>query len=285
MFSKPPILICGIAAILAWNVNSTLSQEKTVTKLSARDLFLAGQAESTPPKTAAAQNATAGLNPTAGQNISSPSNKALKTTPGPLGLRYSILKQGTNGQYTETNPDTNFKSGDRIRLSVEANTSGYLYIIQRGSSGRWTLLFPSKEIQGETNQVEKGNRYEIPVGAASFQFDAVPGTEKLFLILSRQPEADVEKLKQSLRPDKAETISAKTTTATISGSGGSVQVVSSLDDAAVNKIRDLVATRDLIFEKVNEENIGAKSEKAVYVVNPVPSNESKVIVDINLVHR
>ncbi len=272
MFYKTPMFIYWIGTVLFFSSGYLSSQEKNPPKLGARDLFLAGQTEAAAAKTPA------------GQNISSPSDKVLKANHGPLGLRYSILKQGPNGQYAEADPDSVFHSGDRIRLTVEANSTGYLYIMQRGSSGRWTLLFPNKEILNGTNLIEKGNRYEIPFGSASFQFDSVPGTEKLFLTLSRQPEADMEKMKPPSRQDKAEPIAAKASPPP-PASGGSVQVVASLDDVAVNKMRNRVAARDLVFEKVNEENIGAKSDKAIYVVNPVAGKEARVIVDINLVHR
>jgi len=114
----------------------------------------------------------------------------------PLGLRYSILKR-EGAESTEVDPDTVFRSGDRIRLRVEANGGGYLYIIHRGSSGVWKPLFPSSEIAGGDNRVQKGKPYEIPPGYV-FTFDEQPGDERLFIVLSRQPEADLEGLIYSL---------------------------------------------------------------------------------------
>ncbi|HYM12138.1 MAG TPA: hypothetical protein VEU62_15490, partial [Bryobacterales bacterium] len=49
----------------------------------------------------------------------------------PLGLRYSILKQASDGRAAEVDPDRVFQSGDRIRLSIEANDTAHLYIVQR----------------------------------------------------------------------------------------------------------------------------------------------------------
>jgi hypothetical protein len=238
-------------------------------KVRARDLFLAGKTE-TPAATPE-------------QKVSAKSDKTITNTKlagTPLGLRYSILKKSGNGEFVEVDPDTNFKSGDKIRLTVEANDTGYLYIVTRGSSGKWSLLFPNKEILGGNNVVEKGNRYEIPIGTTSFEFDDTPGVEKLFFLLSRQQEPDFDKLVQSLKQGSGEPAPAQA-----SSGGGSVQVVSSLDDATINKNRSRVATRDLVFEKVSEENIGAKSEKAIYVVNKSASPDARVVVDISLNHR
>jgi hypothetical protein len=230
----------------------------------ARDLFLAGSEKA--------------ASPGAEQPVGAKSDKTIKGVP--LGLRYSIVKSAGGGQASEVDPDTVFHSGDRIRLNIQSNDRGYLYIVMRGSSGRWSLLFPSKEILAGNNLVEKGKQYEIPLGSVWFAFDEQPGVEKLFLVLARTPEPDLDKLIDSLRPPPP------TSPGTDKKPAGSVQVVSSVDDATVNKIRGQVATRDLVFEKVNnEERPGQATEKAVYVVNQTGSNDSRVVIDLSLNHQ
>ncbi len=233
-------------------------------KVRARDLFLSGSEKS----------GNSGLE----QAVSAKSDKTIKSVT--LGLRYSILKSQGAGQAVEVDPDSVFKAGDRIRLNIEANDRGYLYIVMRGSSGRWSLLFPSKEILEGNNLIERGHQYEIPLGSVWFAFDEQAGTEKLFLVLSRTPEPDLDKLIQSLRPPASPAVGADP-----KKPAGSVQMVSSVDDATVSKIRGQVATRDLVFEKVNEAKPGEKSEKAVYVVNRTGDSESRVVVDLSLNHQ
>src|ERR1700677_4261269 len=80
----------------------------------------------------------------------------------PLGLRYSVLKRDAGDKFVEVDADSTFRSGDRIRLSVDTNTSGYLYVVAQGSSGNWRLLFPSAEAQGGSNRIEKGGSQQIP---------------------------------------------------------------------------------------------------------------------------
>src|ERR1700688_1533890 len=46
----------------------------------------------------------------------------------PLGMRYSVLKRDASGTFKEVDSDATFHSGDRIRLHVDANTAGYLYV-------------------------------------------------------------------------------------------------------------------------------------------------------------
>ena len=63
----------------------------------------------------------------------------------PLGVRYSVLKRNSANQFVEVDPDTTFHSGDRIRLQVRTNTTGYLYVVAQGSSGTWQVLFPASD--------------------------------------------------------------------------------------------------------------------------------------------
>ena len=151
-------------------------------RLSAREIFYSAPAEPAPVKKAAPQQVVKAKKKVATETASArttPPAPAPQTsvipasyTTGatfPLGVRYSILKRA-GGESEEVAPDTVFRSGDRIRLRVETNDSGYLYIIHRGSSGNWKPLFPSTEIAEGDNRVEKGRPHEIPSGYV-FTFD------------------------------------------------------------------------------------------------------------------
>ena len=63
--------------------------------------------------------------------------------------------------------DTRFSEGDRVRLSIEAARSGYLYVINReqyanGKMGDPYLIFPTRLTRGGNNQVSSGRVVEIP---------------------------------------------------------------------------------------------------------------------------
>jgi hypothetical protein len=107
-------------------------------RIRARDLFLS--ANETPKDSVAAP-------------VGAGSDKVIHNTkPGPLGLHYSLVKQVANNEALEVDPYAVFHSGDQIRLSIQANDNAYLYIVARGSSGKWSPLFPSKEIREQTTQ-------------------------------------------------------------------------------------------------------------------------------------
>jgi hypothetical protein len=242
--------------------------------LKARELFYSPPPDATPPPAV---------------NKSLPARRPqARPTPGgvphatpvanvPLGLRYSVLKRDSGGKFVEEDPDVTFRSGDRIRINVDTNTPGYLYVVTQGSSGNWRLLFPSTDVEGGNNRIEKGASQQIPSGdKGQFLFDEQSGTEKLFLVLSRKPEPDLDKLIYS-----------------ITGGGSSadkkLMAKATVGDDVVNRLSEEVKSRDLVFEKIDEmtmqRNGGeVKTEKATYVVNPSRTDDARLVVDVALKH-
>jgi hypothetical protein len=67
-----------------------------------------------------------------------------------------------------------------------ANINGYLYIVNRGSSGQETLLFPHAEVANQFNWVEARKPYTVPE-RGWIRFDDRPGEENLLLVLAPRP--------------------------------------------------------------------------------------------------
>lgn len=199
------------------------------------------------------------------------------STEKPLGLRYSFLRNAGGDEYREVDPDTVFHSGDRIRVAVQSNGEGYLYIVMKGASGTWKVLFPSAEVADGSNRVAAGRQTLIPPPPDRFAFDEQAGEERLFIVLSRQPEPSLEKLIYSL--GSASPTANEPPKQLLSTS------LAPVDDALVGRLRNQVYARDLIFEKVDDATPGDKKEKAVYVVNPTGSPESRLVADVTLKHR
>ena len=97
-----------------------------------------------------------------------------------LGLRYSVLRRTSNGEYATARLDAVFHVGDEVRLRLEPNDSGYIYLFQRDSAGVLRLA--------STQHVERGRASDLPAGGA-LQYDE-PGRKQLLLVFSRrqQPE-------------------------------------------------------------------------------------------------
>ena len=199
----------------------------------------------------------------------------------PLGLRYSVMKLA-HGRLAEVKPDTVFKAGDQIRMSVMSNQRGYLYVISRGSSGIWTPLFPHPESSQKSNEIIAGRQYQVPGGDDEyFSFDERAGKERIFILLAQQPVDDLDTLIASI---------AAPAPAPPPASPAMLKADSRLNDAMINRLRADVQTRDLVFTKVNQEaaaqNTGG-GETAVYVVKPSAGAGAKnrVVVDLALNHQ
>jgi hypothetical protein len=63
--------------------------------------------------------------------------------------------------------DSVFRSGDKIRVSVESNDNAYLYIVQQGSSKTWNVLFPNADTEHGSNRIERHREIEIPAAQGS----------------------------------------------------------------------------------------------------------------------
>lgn len=210
----------------------------------------------------------------------------------PLGLKYTILKGG--GKPAEVPVDTVFHAGDSIQLSVETNGPGYLYIVSKGSSGTWKPLFPSPEVEEGNNRVDGFHGYMLPPNRR-LTFDEQTGSEKIFVVFSREPEPSLEKLIYSLQgvspasaPKPAAPKPAPNSAQPVQGKALYALADTRIDDMTVGMLRTAYS-RDLVIEKVDENTVSSgpapKKETAVYVVNPSASRDSRLVADLELVHR
>jgi serine/threonine protein kinase len=177
-----------------------------------------------------------------------------------LGLRYAIVQQTAGGE-TEVTPDTTFHSGDRVRFMFEPNVDGYLFLVQEGSSGKWDLLFPSALINGGINAVRKGQKYTIP-SEGWFRFDNIPGTERAFVFLSKEPLSSLPGFKAPVTKNEA------------------------VGQTVVDDLKSRVKSRDLVFETEKPADSGGAGPKnqSMFVVNRDELGKS-VSATIQLVHQ
>ncbi len=200
-----------------------------------------------------------------------------------LGLRCSLLLRGLDGRYIEVAPGSVFHSGDHIRLGLLANGPGYIYVIQQGSSGAWSPIFPPPGSAQDANKIAAGQMQMVPGGTRAFAFDQNPGDEKLYIILSRAPIADIDRAIQGLKG-----------TSQPAPQQAAPEAQTSL--IAENKIPDFfvqqLASRDLTL--VDEQKVddtaasdAGSGEKAIYVVSKTSGSDSssQVVLSLDLHHE
>jgi hypothetical protein len=202
-----------------------------------------------------------------------------------LGLRCSLLLRGADKEYGEVKPRTVFHSGDHIRLSLMANQAGYLYVIQKGSSGAWSPIYPPRNAGADAARISPGHLEIVPGGTQAFAFDQHAGEEKLYVILSREPVEDIDRVIRNLGHGGTPAPSAPPAPA---NDGSQVlEAANVIPDAFVQQL----ASRDLSL--VDEQTVDSSStsdqdgEKAVYVVAKQEGRQSpgQVVLSIDLNHQ
>jgi hypothetical protein len=276
--------------IAAFCFAGMIPAQQSPRQLTARELFYA--ASQAPPKIVAVSRTPAKAPPRTNKPPAKPEaapvvRPAAQTAPmpttgePPLGMRYTVLKINSDNSTTEVPADTVFHSGDRIRFAIEPNASGYLYIINQGSSGTWKPMFPSPDIDDGNNRVEGFHPYTMPP-KSRLAFDTTAGTENLFIVFSRQPEPDLEQMIYSLQGKRPAKPEAKTDSPAPMDKNMIMAV--NIGNPMVDRLRNAYG-RDLIVEKVDANTPGDRKETAVYVVNPTGSTDSRVVADLHLVHQ
>ena len=81
----------------------------------------------------------------------------------PLGLRYSFVVRGTDGQEREMGMEAASKSTKPLFLTVEANQDAYLQVWKTVGSSTPQLLWPGKEAGQASLKMTAGRRQHIPL--------------------------------------------------------------------------------------------------------------------------
>jgi hypothetical protein len=137
--------------------------------------------------------ATSGnTNVAAGGNVTVTDNATpTNTYSGAIGLGYSLYMRDDQGNAIRVDPSREFRAGDRIRLALETNTDGYLYIFHTENDGEPQMLYPDVRLEKGDNRIEAHVPYEIPWNEPGvenwFKFDANPANERLYVVVTREP--------------------------------------------------------------------------------------------------
>ncbi|HKY45740.1 MAG TPA: DUF4384 domain-containing protein [Pyrinomonadaceae bacterium] len=110
-----------------------------------------------------------------------------------IGMGLTLFMRDSNGLAVRTDPAHVFQKGDRVRVLLETNTDGYLYIFNTTNNGPATMIYPHADLDEGGNYIQAHVPFEIPSSAAAqehlrwFAFDDVAGSEHLFFVFTREP--------------------------------------------------------------------------------------------------
>jgi hypothetical protein len=93
------------------------------------------------------------------------------------------LERQDSDVWKAVDPGFVFEKGDRVRFRFRSNFDGYLYVMDLGTSGNYSLLFPREET-GRENKITSGNEYRIPATQAWFRIAGPPGHDIVYWMVS-----------------------------------------------------------------------------------------------------
>ncbi len=113
------------------------------------------------------------------------------------------LERQEAGAWKVVDPGFVFNSGDRVRFRFRANFDGYLYVMDYGTSGKYSLLFPREET-GRENKIAAGREYQVPATQAWFRIDGPPGQDIVYWLVNPVAlgEGGIPPLPKEARPPK-----------------------------------------------------------------------------------
>ena len=154
-----------------------------------------------PPRNAnvsvtATMNVNAGVSQTTNTNTTkfANQNSSMGNRPGQaIGLGYTLFMRDSSGRRVRVEPDHEFHSGDRVRISLEPSVDGYLYVFHTEGAGQPEMIYPDARLDEGENWIEAHVPMEVPSSEQSderyhwFVFDNNPATERLYVVVTRQP--------------------------------------------------------------------------------------------------
>ena len=127
---------------------------------------------------------------TYGKSETATTATSAKPPAGKPGVHVRVeLDRGGRARWVSTK--TVFQAGDKVRFHFAMNFPGYVVIINQGSSGKRSLLFP---YNGVSNHIGRTADYTVPQGEGWFEFDDTPGDEQLTFIMSRREIEEVTQI-------------------------------------------------------------------------------------------
>ncbi len=128
-----------------------------------------------------------------GNKPAQPSDPMTPVNARRIGLGVTLFRRDSNGLAVRVDPEHVFRKGDRVRILLETNSDGYLYIFNTTDDGPATLIYPDASLDEAGNYLQAHVPFEIPSSSSAeerlrwFAFDEVAGTERLFFVFTREP--------------------------------------------------------------------------------------------------
>jgi hypothetical protein len=278
------IVIVGAAAAVALGQDGTLTESPR-----AREVFIAlkkteeikpakpviGPKPTTPPARGGQPGATASSGTQGGNSGGRGGTAAASPDTSALALRCKIqLEVPEKGEWIDVDGDRVFSTGDHIRVGLTVTQPVYVYVAQKGTSGKWEVLFPYPSSPNANYLASGYAEVQLPPEGKAWNFKGDPGLEHLFIAVSRQPIVDLQDEVEKANPGNS-------TPQPENRNGQFVQFAKAQFKEEV--VSRMLRSRDLLFSKFDSGSDGVV-EHAVYYANERNPSGS-VVAEIKLKHQ
>ena len=112
---------------------------------------------------------------------------------GKIGLGLTLYMRDANGLSVRTDPSHEFHSGDKVRVLLETNSDGFLYVFNTTDGGKPVMIYPDPDLDEAGNYIQAHVPVEVPSSVAAeerlrwFRFDKQAGVERLYFVFTREP--------------------------------------------------------------------------------------------------
>lgn len=97
-----------------------------------------------------------------------------------------VLERNDAGTWRPIDAGLILNNQDLVRFRFRANFTGYLYVIDAGSSGSRSLLFPMEQTGGN-NRFAADREYAVPSTEAAFRISGPSGSDTVYWLVSPVP--------------------------------------------------------------------------------------------------
>ena len=110
-----------------------------------------------------------------------------------IGLGLTLYMRDANGLSVRTDPSHEFHTGDKVRVLLETNSDGFLYVFNTTDGGKPVMIYPDPDLDEAGNYVQAHVPVEVPSSVAPeerlrwFRFDKQAGVERLYFVFTREP--------------------------------------------------------------------------------------------------
>lgn len=206
-----------------------------------------------------------------------------------IGLGLTLFMRDSNGLAVRTDPAHVFQKGDRVRVLLETNTDGYLYIFNTTNDGAPVMIYPHADLDEAGNYLQAHVPFEIPSSLAAeerlrwFAFDEVAGTERLFFVFTREPMSGlpIEDQLVALCRDSKDSCPVRPSSEVWAAVQKQTQ-----EPLAKDKVQQYGGTQTTAEQQATTRGVGlAKDDPQPSLVMMASSPRSTLVATLDLIHK